>query len=143
VFDRFSFASPAIVEQTQDADMDRYVLKNSATQSGDLLTIYRQAIAQDADAALWQQSSIDTLKQSYPQIQITDDQTPTLSCAGDTIDRRTIQGSFGYDDKEPLYFAQDFFIYEGKAYVLLYSSTRESSIKKIINHRKTLQCSTS
>jgi len=123
--------------------MDRYVLTNSRTQSGDLLTIYSQDIAQDADIALWQQSSIDTLKKNYPQIQISDDHRQTIWCATDAVNRRTIQGSFGYDDKEPLYFAQDFFIYEGKAYVLLYSTTRQSSVKTIINHRKTLQCSTS
>jgi hypothetical protein len=63
-----------------DGNVSSYVIDNSRTSSGDLLTVAQQAVDSDADTGARAASNIQTLQQTYPSIEIIEESEIVFNC---------------------------------------------------------------
>lgn len=76
------------------------------------MTVAHEPIDTNTDLSVRVNSNITTLQQTYPYVEIGDPSETTFVCNEDTIQGTLISGTLPTTpEKDPLYFAQHFFIY--------------------------------
>lgn len=109
----FSFLANTVVSTNTYDDVSVYVLENSRTASGDMMTVLYQPIDPDASTDMRIASNITTLQQTYPSIGITEQLASSFSCGEEDIQGTVVLGTMPTTpEKDPLYFVQHFFIHE-------------------------------
>lgn len=137
----FSFLAYTVMSSQIDGNVSSYVIDNSRTSSGDLLTVAQQAVDSDADTGARAASNIQTLQQTYPSIEIIEESEIVFNCDDLDIHWTLVLASLPTTpEKDPLYFAQHFFIHKWIWYVFTYSSSREKTTAAMGNNWKRTQC---
>lgn len=137
----FSFLANTVISSDSDQYGLRYVIDNSRTTSGDLLTALYQDIDSNADTSARATSNIHRLQQTYPSIWIIEQSETTFSCDGEDVWGTLILGTLPTTpEKDPLYFAQHFFIHKWIWYVFSYSSSHEKTTTSIGKNWQRTRC---
>lgn len=124
----FSFLANTIISSDINENVASYVIANTKTMSWDLLTVLYQPIDSNADTGARAASNIHTLQQTYPSIGIIEQSETTFTCNDEDIYWTLVLGTLPTDpEKDPLYFAQHFFIHKWIWYVFTYSSSHEKT----------------
>lgn len=137
----FSFLANTVISTKTYDNVSIYVINNSKTTSGDLMTVLYQSVDTNASTGIWVSSNIHTLQQTYPSITITEQLLTTFSCDNQDIEGTLVLGTMPTaPEKDPLYFAQHFFIHKWLWYVFTYSSSDEKSTLSIGDNWQNTRC---
>jgi len=140
-FDDFVLSTHTIINTDTNQDGWHYIIENKRNETWDFLTIQKAAIDEDADHSIRVKSNTQSLQQRYPQVVLWELQQYTMVCWDEDIIATAIESSFSpWDDKDPLYFVQYFFIHEDVAYALMYSSPREKSATRYTKLFADIEC---
>ena len=138
----FSFLANTIISNTNYDNVSVYVIDNTRTNSGDMMTVLSQPIDPSAASGSWVESNIITLQQTYPTITITEQPLTLFSCLDDEIQGTLVLGTMPTTpEKDPLYFVQHFFIHRWIWYVFTYSSSNEKSALSMGDNWQRTRCS--
>lgn len=137
----FSFLANTVISSNTDKNLWRYVIANTKTMSGDLLTVLYQPIDTNADTGARSTSNIYKLQQTYPSITISEQSETTFACKDEEIRGTLVLGTLPVDpEKDPLYFVQHFFIHKWIWYVFTYSSSNESTTTSMGDNLQHTRC---
>ncbi len=138
----FSFLANTVISSNDYEDVSVYVIENSRTTSGDMMTVLYQEIDEQASSERRAASNITTLQQTYPSIAIIEQSPTTFNCKDEEIKGSLILGSMPTaPEKDPLYFVQHFFIHKWLWYVFTYSSSYEKSVISMGDNWQSTRCS--
>lgn len=139
----FSFIANTIVSVKNYDNVSIYVLDNSRTTSGDIMTVLHQEIDPQTSSDRRTISNITTLQQTYPGIVIINQSPTTFGCDNEDVEGTLVVGTIPTTlDKDPLYFVQHFFIHKWIWYVFTYSSSHEKSVTSMGDNWENTYCST-
>ena len=137
----FSFLANTVISSNSYDNLSVYVLDNSKTTSGDMLTVLYQPIDPDASSWIRITSNITTLQQTYPNINITEQSSNSFSCNEEYIEGTLVLGTIPITpEKDPLYFVQHFFIHKWIWFVFTYSSSNQKSVTSMGDNLQHTRC---